>query len=148
VEMIRNLSNEELSELTLASDERFLQQELTALPAQAREAADRSDEFWAAQRAAVWSKIAGRERAKLRRPVLVGAAAAAIIAIGILFVPQKTKPAVTVVPPPAISDQELLIQVERVVQSGAPASLQPAGLLMQEVAQYAPTVQTKESHEN
>jgi hypothetical protein len=78
----------------------------------------------------------------------VGAAAAAIIAIGILFVPQKTKPAVTVVPPPAISDQELLIQVERVVQSGAPASLQPAGLLMQEVAQYAPTVQTKESHEN
>jgi len=147
VEMIRNLSNEELSELTLASDERFLQQQLTALPAQAREAADRSDEFWAAQRAAVWSKIAGRERAKLRRPVLVGAAAAAIM-IGILFVPQKTKPAVTVVPPPAISDQELLIQVERVVQSGAPASLQPAGLLMQEVAQYAPTVQTKESHEN
>ena len=31
MEMIRNLSNEELSELTLASDERFLQQELTAL---------------------------------------------------------------------------------------------------------------------
>ena len=148
MEMIRKLSNEELSELTLASDQRFLQQELAQIPAQARDASERSDEFWAAQRAAVWSKIADRERGLLRMPVLAGAAAAAIVAIGVFLIPDKPKSATTVVSSQSISDQELLVQVERVVQSGAPASLEPAGLLMQEMAQYKPTARKKESHEN
>ena len=147
MEMIRNLSNEELSEITLASDERFLEPELATLPAQARDVSERPDEFWAAQRATIWSSIAARERAILRLPALAAAAVAAIIALGLFLLPHKPKPAAAVAPPP-ISDQELLLQVERVVQSGAPASLQPAALLMQEMAQYQPTVQKKESHEN
>ena len=147
MEMIRNLSNEELSELTLASDERYLQHELAQLPHRARNAAEHCEEFWAAQRAAVWSKIAGGERAQRWIPSLAGAAAAAIIAIAILLSPHKPKPA-TAAPPQLVSDQELLVQVERILQSETPASLQPAGLIAPEMAQYKPSVHKKESHEN
>jgi hypothetical protein len=73
---------------------------------------------------------------------------AATIAIGLFFAPHKPKPAAAIAPSPSISDQGLLLQVERVVQSGSPASLQPAGLMIPEMAQYKPVVQNKEKHEN
>jgi hypothetical protein len=147
VEIIQKLNHEQLSDLILASDQQSLRHELAQLPAQAREAAERSEEFWAAQRAAVWSRISGHERVRRWMPSLAAAAAAAIIAIAILLAPHKTKPQL-VSAPQVISDQELLVQVERIVQSETPASLQPAGLLAPELAEYKPTVQKKESHEN
>jgi len=145
--MIRNLSNGQLNDLVLDSDQQFLKQELARLPGQARDAAERPEELWAAQRAAVWSKIADRERTRRRVPALAGAAATAIVAIAIFAASYKTKPPMTVAAPQAISDQELLVQVERILQSETPASLQPAGLIAPETAQYQPTVQKKESHE-
>lgn len=148
MEMIQKLSDEQLSDLILASDQRFLRDELAQLPAQARDA-EKSDEFWAAQRAVVCSKIAGRERARRWIPALAAAAVAAIIAIAILLAPHKTtRTEVTATPPQAISDQELLVQVERILQSDTPASLQPAGLLAPEMAEYKSSVQKKERHEN
>ena len=147
--MIQKLNHEQLSDLILASDQQFLQHQLTQLPAQARDAAEKSEEFWAAQRVAVWSKIAGRERARRWIPALAAAAVAAIIAIAILLAPHKTtKTEATVALPQAISDQELLVQVERILQSDTPASLQPAGLLAPEMAEYKSSVQKKERHEN
>ena len=63
MEIMRHLTNEELTDLALASDQQSLRLEIEALPEWSCIASERADEFWEKQRAEVWSRInAGEER--------------------------------------------------------------------------------------
>src|SRR5207302_5364021 len=82
MEIIRHLSNEELADLIIQSDQQALQQILGCLPGWAQAAAERNDEFWQNQRIATWSRITSAERRPERRlRILAWALAAATIAV-------------------------------------------------------------------
>ena len=151
MEIMRHLTNEELTDLALASDQQSLRLEIEALPEWSRTASQRTDEFWEKQRAEIWSRInAGDERKSRHALVFAWSAAAAVIAIaGAMLSFSSREP---MIPQARVdSDQELLMAVERVVQSEALPSLQPAALLTREMVQAssASTIRKKElSHED
>ena len=151
MEIMRHLTNEEPIDLALASDQRSLRLEIEALPEWSRTVSDRTDEFWEKQRAEVWSRInAGEERKSRHALVFALSAAAAMIAIAGLMLSSSSREPV-IHPARVDSDQELLMAVERVVQSEALPSLQPASLLTREMVQAssASTIHKKElSHED
>ena len=151
MEIIRHLTNEELTDLALASDQQSLRLEIEALPEWSCIASERADEFWEKQRAEVWSRInAGEERKSRHALVFAWSAAAAIIAIAVAMLSFSSRE--PMIPQARVdSDQELLMAVERVVQSEALPSLQPAALLTREMVQAssASTIRKKElSHED
>jgi len=110
------------------------------------------DEFWIGQRAAIRTNIAHR---KLKRtPIaaapgpsawrwsgLTWAGTAAVLVVAGLFVSGGTAPP----PTPAATapqaakdpDHELLLAVERVMQSSGPEALEPAAFLVREVSREA-----------
>ena len=151
MEIIRHLTNEELTDLALASDQQSLRLEIEALPEWSCIASERADEFWEKQRAEVWSRInAGEERKSPHALVFAWSAAAAMIAIaGAMLSFSSREP---MIPQARVdSDQGLLMAVERVVQSEALPSLQPAALLTREMVQAssASTIRKKGlSHED
>jgi hypothetical protein len=155
MEIIRHLSNEELTDLTLESDQRSLRPTLEALPEWARASTERSEEFWQQQRNFIWSRISSSEnpapgRLLRRSPLLAWSAVTALILLagfmlnrGSLAPPHKAQ-----VDP----DHELLLAVERAVNNDGPAALDPAALLAEEMVQdmsARPTIHKKEpTHEN
>jgi hypothetical protein len=155
MEIIRHLSNEELTDLTVESDQRSLRSTLEALPERARASTDHPEEFWQEQRSAVWSRIATSEnpaatRLARRSPLLVWSAVTALVLLagfmldrGSLAPPHKAQ---------LDPDHELLLAVERAVNNDGPAALDPAALLAEEMVQdisARPPIHKKEStHEN
>jgi hypothetical protein len=155
MEIIRHLSNEELTDLTIESDRRSLRSTLEALPDWARASTERPEEFWQEQRSVVWSRISSSESVsatRLARPssLLAWSAVAALVLLagllldrGSLAPPHKTQ-----VDP----DHELLVAVERAVYNDGPAALEPAALLAEEMVQditVRPPIRKKEpAHEN
>jgi hypothetical protein len=122
---------------------------LRELPALSHKVAQNTDAFWEQQRTTIWAKIHSAEPGKF--PVLAWASAAAVlVAATLLF---SIAPSV----PPraqADSDHELMIQLERTLQSEVPVALEPAALLAREITQNSQlnspsTDRKKESnHEN
>jgi hypothetical protein len=152
MEIIRHLSNEELADLVIASDQQALRPTLDALPGWGGNAAERNEEFWQNQRTAVWSRISSAEERSARRlPILAWALAAATIAVSGWLLNRPL-----VVPTPQVRvdpDHELLMEVERVVQIDGPLALEPAALLAEEMVQdlptkNSPTRKKEPSHEN
>lgn len=136
MEILNRLSNEDLTDLLLDSDRQHLQPVLEGLPAWARASADRPQEFWERQRRAILSRVSAlEEQASLRIPSAAWAIAAAIFVIAsfMLNSAQRIAPA-----PQAATDadRELLLEVERAVQSGGPEALEPAALLAEEIGQH------------
>ena len=157
MEIIRQMKDDELKDLALASDEQFLREQLAELPASVKAAADRPEAFWQKQRQAIWRRI---ETKKSRRliPRLAWAAVAVAVLAGVLIghPSRPVSPVVIVTPPQAqVDDNELLAGIERTLQSDGPEALQPVSLLTQETSQdssstnSASPVSTKEKdHEN
>jgi uncharacterized membrane protein YdfJ with MMPL/SSD domain len=157
MEIIRHLSNEELMDLAIESDELSLRPTLTSLPGWARASTDRPEEYWQRQRSNVWSRLSSSESApasKLvrRSPVLAWSTVAALALLAGLMLDQAS-----FVPPPhkaqADPDHELLVAVERALQKDGPAALEPAALLADEMVQEIPVarspIRKKEpTHEN
>ena len=152
MEIIRHLSNEELADLIIQSDQQALQQTLERLPGWAQAVAERDDEFWHKQRIATWSRIASAEdRPERRLRILAWALAVATIPVSGWLLERNF-----VLPSPEVRvdpDHELLIEVERVVQIDGPAALEPAALLAEEMVQDLAvrdsSIRKKEpSHEN
>jgi hypothetical protein len=119
------------------------------LPALTYTVAQNTNAFWEHQRTAIWANIDSVKPRKF--PVLAWASAAAVlVAATLLFSIAPT------VPPRAEvdSDHELMIQLERTLQSEVPVALEPAALLAREITQNSqlnppPPVRKKESnHEN
>ncbi|MGH9504978.1 MAG: hypothetical protein ACRD20_19160 [Terriglobales bacterium] len=156
MEIIRHLSNQELTDIVLESDQQALRQTLDALPVWARTATDRPEEFWQLQRNLIRSRIAARERqprclTARRSLTLAGSVLAAMVLLAGLMLNRAP-----VVPPHAAQvdpDHELLLAVERAVHNDGPAALDPAALLAEEMVQELPPsnspVRKKEpAHEN
>jgi hypothetical protein len=119
------------------------------LPGLTNIVAQNTDAFWEHQRTAIWARIDSVEHRKF--PVLAWASAAAVLVTAtLLFSIAPT------VPPQvqADSDHELMVQLERTLQSEVPVALEPAALLAREITENSqlnspPPVRKKESnHEN
>jgi hypothetical protein len=155
MEIIRHLSNEELTDFTIESDQRALRSTLEALPDWAQASTERPEEFWQKQRSIVWSRISSRESASATRlvrpsPVLAWSTVAALVLLAGLMLDRAS-----VVPPYQAQvdpDHELLVAVERAVHNDGPAALDPAALLAEEMVQdiaARPPIRKKEpTHEN
>ena len=156
MEIIRHLSNEELTDFTIESDQRALRSTLEALPDWAQASTERPEEFWQKQRSMIWSRISSPEsgsstRSVRRSPVLAWSTVAALVLLAGLMLDRAS-----VVPPHQAQvdpDHELLVAVERAVHNDGPAALDPAALLaeemVQDIAAARPPIRKKEpTHEN
>jgi hypothetical protein len=98
----------------------------------AKTAADRPDYFWDRQRLAIHARLQAGSRIPHFRTVWVWAAAAALVMVlGLIFYIKHTPP-----PVPDIAaghDQELLLAIDRSINSELPEVLQPALVLTQEL---------------
>jgi hypothetical protein len=134
MEIIRHLSNEELTDFVIDSDQQSLRQTLDALPDCARTSTEQPEEFWQKQRSAVWTRIATAESRPVHRsPVLAWSALAAMILLAGLMLDHTSYP-----PPRPVQvdpDHELLLAVERALYNDGPAALEPAALLAEEMVQ-------------
>src|SRR6201981_940890 len=108
MEIMRHLTNEELTDLVLASDQQSLRPEIEALPEWSCIASERADEFWGRQRAKIWSRInAGEVRKSGHALVFVWSVASAIIAIaGVMLSSSSRKP---MIPQPRVIPNRRLL---------------------------------------
>jgi hypothetical protein len=136
MEMLNRLNNEDLTDLLVDSDRQHLRPVLEGLPEWARASADRPPEFWERQRRVILARVSALEdQASLRIPTAVWAAAAAIFVIASFML--NSGPRITPAPQAAVDpDRELLLEVERAVQSGGPEALEPAALLAEQIGQH------------
>jgi hypothetical protein len=134
MQLTRQLSNEELSEMIFDSDQRHLGRTLEALPEWARTAADRPDAFWERQQAEIRKRIAGAPQRSSTQTVTAwaGAFAMVLLAVFLLSDSPAPRPSRTQNDP----DQALLVAVEQTVQSGVPLALEPAAMLAEEINSY------------
>jgi hypothetical protein len=152
MEIIRHLSNEELADLVIDSDQKAVRQILDTLPGLAHAATQQNEEFWRKQRTAVWSRISSAEDQSRRRLAIVaGALAAVVVSVSGWLVNRPFEA------PPRQgrldSDHELLLEVERAVQIEGPLALEPAALLAEEMVQdlpakNSPSHKKEPGHEN
>ncbi len=102
MEIIRHLSNEELTDLVIESDRQALRPTLEALPDWARTSTEQPEEFWQEQRAVIWSRISSLERHPQNRAVrrsllLAGSAVAAMVLLAALMLDRASS-----IPPPRL----------------------------------------------
>jgi len=99
----------------------------------ARNAAERPDEFWQRQRAAIWARGPAEGRRAVNRTIAALAGVAALTLLGAALLASGSPPAATPTLVQTDADHELLLAVEHDVQSEVPDALQPAALLAQEM---------------
>ena len=164
--MKQHLSDEELSELLLApqasnvhlatcpscrAEQERMRRVLGELPSLASLAAQNTDVFWEKQRTAIWADIVMVQPRK-RFPVLTWVLAAAVLAVASLLLSVAPDPVPTQAA--ADPDHDLMIQLERTLQSEVPEALEPAALLAREITQNSqpnspsPVGKKESSHEN
>ncbi len=122
---------------------------LDAFRESAQRQAERPSWFWTRQHTYIMSDI--RESRGFSTPKLawVGVAAMAAVAVG-LFIPVQTPKPAPVAPAAQvqISDHDLMVALEHSMNAGVPSSLEPAGMLAEEMNQALQTrVQTQKSKE-
>ena len=150
--IVRQPDNEDLPELIPGSRQRSLQQGFGDLPDALRSAVQRPDTFWQSQEAAIQTRIASRTEGSLfSMRALAQACALTLLLVALALLrtgpSHLTVPAQTQFEPDP--DQELLVAIEQAVQSDGPASLEPAALLAEQIAnpiqRNSPSHFTKES---
>jgi hypothetical protein len=135
--IVRQPDNEGLPELIPGSRQRSLQQGFGDVPDALRSAVQRPDTFWQSQEAAIQTRIASRSEGSLfSTRALAQACALALLLFALALL--KTGPSPLTVPAQTQfepdPDQELLVAIEQAVQSDGPASLEPAALLAEQIA--------------
>jgi hypothetical protein len=107
---------------------------LRELPNFAQMKSERPDHFWTKQRAQIWENIEAKSSKRARRTLgLAWAAASAMIALAAMllaFAPVPEMPQAQVDP-----DHQLLLDIERSLNTGGPQALEPATLLVEEISQ-------------
>lgn len=141
MKITQQVNNEELPEIIPGSGERSVQREFGDLPDALRFAVQWPETFWQSQQAAIQRRIAPGNSGSLfsLRFSMRGLARACAVALLLAaFALLKTGPNVVPVPSQTQSspdpDQELLVAIEQAVQSDGPASLEPAALLAEQIA--------------
>jgi hypothetical protein len=134
MEMIRRLRRKVPEELFIA-DEQYVAERLRHLPALARQASERPDEYWEKQHSTIWRRIsAGHAQSSEVSPRLVWTTSAAVVVLATMLLLGGSAPGpATQVQIQADPDHELLLAVERAVQIEGPQALEPAALLAQEI---------------
>lgn len=146
MEMIKHLSDEQLTDMLLEDDERALRGELPAVAQAARAATDFSDSFWNAQHAKIRARISSPAEKRSRFGALVWATAAVMLMVGALSLDQQHSATLRQATR-TDSDQQLMIAVEDAVNHAGPAALAPAGLLASEINDaYLQSSASQESH--
>ena len=164
--MKQHFSDEELSELLLApqasnihlatcascrGEHDRLRRVLAELPSLARVVAQNADAFWEKQRTAIWADIV-KVKPRKENPTLAWALGAAVLVVASLLLSVAPDPVPTRAA--ADTDHELMIQLERTLQSEVPEALEPAALLAREITQnsqpnsVSPVRKKESSHEN
>jgi hypothetical protein len=139
MQLIRQLSNEELTEMLLDGDQRELQPALGSLPDWLHAATDQPEWFWQRQGAAIRGRIAAADRSRFRASLAwAGTLALSAVAMLLLSGDPKPTPTQTQIDP----DQEMLLSVEDAVHRNVPAALEPAALLADEISNGARAEQT------
>lgn len=147
MEIVRHMSDDELSEMLLEDDLRHLQPVSAQMQEWLHSATERPETFWRKQHTQIRSRIAGEHRTSWR-PLAVWAAAAALVLMAVGLVNAASPGRIAAEPAPqAFSaqpnvgrqiqvdpDQDLLLAVESSLSSGVPDSLQPATLLAGEIS--------------
>jgi hypothetical protein len=131
MEIIRNLTDEQLTDLLVEDDERALQRDLPAIAQAARTATDFDRTFWIAQQVAIRERINSAAHKHRRLGALVWATAAAMILFGALNLDQHS--ATVQQTAQTDQDQQLMIAVQEAVDNAGPSALEPAGLLASEI---------------
>jgi hypothetical protein len=107
---------------------------LRELPNFAQLNSERPEHFWTRQRTQIWKSIeAGSSRRAHSTLGFAWAAAAAVMALAAIllaFAPVPEIPQAQVDP-----DHELLLNIERSLNTGGPQALEPATLLVEEISQ-------------
>ncbi len=130
MKFVRDLNDEQLTDLLLKSDEQYVRRTFGTLAELTREAAEQPDAFWRLQQIQIRSRISAREKSS-RRMTMTLATAVALTVMAALGI--RTDSRVVPVATQADPDQELLISVEHTVGSEVPAALEPASLLADEI---------------
>jgi hypothetical protein len=130
-----------------------VQEALQLFGATNREYASRSESFWEQQAARIRAAQQERTRSRSRLTLTLtpGFAALVLLAFALLHRAQVPTPAQPVAK--IDYDHELLVEVERAVQSGTPMSLQAATLMVEESDSSGPmnsgnSAKESHSHEN
>jgi hypothetical protein len=148
MEVIHHSSSDGLLDLQIQSDEQALQDSLVELRSSARKIAERPEDFWQRQNAAIRARVGEAEGARRRRIPLVWAAAVLLACAGAALLRGGPAPKPVVQTRPAVvtpdSDQQLLIAVEHAVQNGVPDSLEPAAYLAEQIGQASRTASSSE----
>jgi hypothetical protein len=140
MKITQQVNNEELPEIIPGSGERSVQREFGDLPDALRFAVQRPETFWQSQESAIQSRIAsgnsGSFSVRFSMRALAQACAVALLLFALALF--KTGPSPVPVPSQTQSspdpDQDLLVAIEQAVQSDGPASLEPAALLAEQIA--------------
>jgi hypothetical protein len=120
-----------------------------------REYANRPENFWEQQAARIRARSEAGQRSGLTMRLVPSAVVLLLLAFAVLTRVPGSRPA-AVTTPAAVqtdSDHELLMEVERAVQTDTPLALQPATLMVEESDGNLPLNRTSEnkehrSHEN
>lgn len=140
MQLTRYLGNDELSEKTFDSDQRHLRRTLEALPEWAHAATGHPDAFWERQQLEIRRRIAAVPERSSTRIVTAWAGAFAVVLLATFLLNSGSAPR----PSRAQSDpdQELLVAVEKMVDSGVPQALEPAAMLADEINRSSQQIST------
>jgi hypothetical protein len=146
--LIRQLKDEELTDLLLEGEELEVHRLFPAVPQSLRSATERPSCFWQRQLSAV--RVAASQR-MLFHPGLAWASALALLLLAFSLLTKS--PAPKPVQAQNDSDQELLVAVEQAVETDGPESLEPAALLADEISNALPNSKNRQvvkgnQHEN
>jgi len=105
------------------------------------------EHFWERQRLEIAGRVPGLQQAQARAvPKLAWAALAAILAVGTLWINYSGRPPQPQASPVQVDDQELMLAVERTMQTDVPEALAPASLLEDEGLQPTTSNSTSQVH--
>jgi hypothetical protein len=147
MKIVQQLNNEELPEVIPGSDQQRLQRQFGDLPDALRSAVQRPETFWQTQQAAIQTRITSGSRVSLfsmRALAQACALALALFALALLNIGLRPVPIPAQTQSSPDPDQELLVAIEQAVQSDGPASLEPAALLAEQIAN--PVQKSSSSH--
>lgn len=139
--MLQHLNNDDLTDLSLHSDEQALKELRDAMKAQHQQSSERDEQFWDQQRRAIQKKIEMRRenvRTPRRLPALAWSVALLALASSLLWWRHEpvrgTQSARTKVPVQAQDqDSALLAEVQEELDRNGPASLEPVEMLTDEM---------------
>ena len=103
-----------------------------------RNSGEEEGEFWTAQQRAIRAKIVSQSAKPSSKGRVAWGLATATIAVATMLVLGGQAPTSHTAPNAKVDpDHELLMEVERTLQTGGPEALEPAALLAQEIGQHA-----------